>query len=364
MRFVLIGRGMRVPDHRRYHALDAMRGIAALGVVIFHIGDQLHQRLFPHAYLAVDFFFMLSGFVLARAYEERLKTSLSAPRFVEMRLIRLYPLFALGVLLGTARVVSRVMDAAPHSMTAAGAFIAFFANMLMLPAWASPDVLFPFDVPAWSLFLEILINIAFAVVLYRLASRFLACFCLAAGALLFWAIFHQGYNDLGALWSTAGFGLLRVGFSFLLGILLARMRMAAKSNSPMALLPLIALALLLAAPWPAGFGAQIDAIAVFVAMPLLLWAGARTELPQSWQPVGAVLGDISYPLYAIHFPLLQIFFHVFFRTLHLPAVLAGVLFVAGVAWLSWYLAHRFDAPVRRWLSGRMRLRPAAMPVGP
>jgi peptidoglycan/LPS O-acetylase OafA/YrhL len=132
----------------------------------------------------------------------------------------------------------------------------------------------------------------------------------------------------------------------------------------MALVPVAALGLLLAAPWPAAFGAQYDAIAIFVVFPLLLWLGARTELPQRLQPAGAVLGDISYPLYAIHFPLLQIFFHVFFRTLHLPAALTGVLFVAGAVWLSWYLAHRFDAPLRRWLSGRVRLRPAAMPVGP
>jgi len=355
---------MTAVDPQRYHALDAMRGIAALAVVVFHIGDDLHQRLFPHAYLAVDFFFMLSGFVLARAYEKRLRTSLSAARFLEMRLIRLYPLFALGVLLGTARIVSRVMDAVPHSMTTMGAMVAFAMNLLMLPAPTSPDVLFPFDVPAWSLFLEIVINIAFAVVLCRMAFRVLAFFCLAAGALLFLAISHQGFNDLGALWSTAGFGLLRVGFSFLLGMLLARMPGEERRPSPMALLPLAALALLLAAPWPVAFGAQIDAIAVFVAMPLTLWAGARTELSPSLQPAGAVLGDISYPLYAIHFPLLQIFFHVFLRTLHLPAGVAGALFVVSMAWLSWYLAHRFDAPVRRWLSGRVRLRPAATPVGP
>jgi peptidoglycan/LPS O-acetylase OafA/YrhL len=355
---------MTVPDHQRYHALDAMRGIAALAVVVFHIGNDLNLRVFPHAYLAVDFFFMLSGFVLTRAYEGRLRTSLCASRFVEMRLIRLYPLFALGVLLGTARIVSKVVDAAPHPMNAAGAVLAFTMNALMLPAPTSPTLLFPFNVPAWSLFLEIMINIGFAIFLYRTASRLLAVFCLAAGVLLALAISHQGNNDLGVLWSTAGFGLLRVCFGFSLGILLARLPGSGRKLSATALLPVAAFALVLAFPWPPGFGVICDLLAVFAVLPAILWLGARIELPRRLQPAGAVLGDISYPLYAIHFPLLQIFFHVCIRTLHLPAAPAATLFVAGTAWLSWYLAHRFDAPIRRWLSGRVRLGPAAMPVGP
>lgn len=347
---------MKMADHPRYHALDAMRGIAALGVVVFHIGGELHQRLFPHAYLAVDFFFMLSGFVLARAYESRLKGPLSASRFLEMRLIRLYPLFALGVLFGAARVAS-------HS-TFLGAIAAFVMNALMLPAISSPDHLFPFNLPAWSLFFELLINILFGLAIWRMPSHRLAAVCAVAGALFLLGILKSGHADLGMFWSNAGYGLFRVSFSFCLGVVLARVLPAGRRRSPLALLPLAALGLLLAAPWPVAFGAQYDAIAIFLVMPVLLWLGARSELPAPLQPAGAVLGDVSYPLYAIHFPLLQIFSHVVIRTLHLPAFVAGTLFLIGAVWLSWFLAHRFDAPVRRWLSGRVRSRAMAMPVGP
>jgi peptidoglycan/LPS O-acetylase OafA/YrhL len=353
---------MTMPDRTRYHGLDAMRGIAALSVVVFHIGDDAHRPLFPHAYLSVDFFFMLSGFVLAKAYEPRLG-ALGPARFLELRLIRLYPLFMLGVLLGIPRIVSQVMGPVAHPMTAVEALLAFVLNALMLPAPTSPFLLFPFNVPAWSLFLEIAINVGFAVLFYRMASRLLAVCCLGAGLLLALAILRMGDNDLGAVWSTAGFGLFRVCFSFLLGMLLARMPARGKKSSAMACLPIIALALTLAFPWPLAFGAEVDLMAVFLLLPALLWLGTRIELPKMLQPLGAALGDISYPLYAIHFPLLQIFLHVFLRGFHLPLWLVSLAFLASASWLAFFLAHHFDAPVRRWLGGRGRLGPTPMPVG-
>jgi len=353
---------MTMPDRTRYHGLDAMRGIAALSVVVFHIGDDAHQRLFPHAYLAVDFFFMLSGFVLAKAYEPRLNERLSAARFLELRLIRLYPLFMLGVLLGIPRIVSQVIGPVAHPMTPVEALLAFILNTLMLPAPTSPFLLFPFNVPAWSLFLEIAVNIGFAILFYRLAWRLLAIGCLGTGLLLALAILRMGHNDLGAVWSSAGFGFFRVSFSFLLGMLFARMPARDRRSTAMACLPIAALALILAFPWPLAFGADVDLMAVFIILPALLWLGIRIELPGVLKPMGAVLGDISYPLYAIHFPLLQIFLHVFLRGLHLPLWLVSLAFLASAGWLAWFLAHHFDAPVRRWLSGRGRFGPTPMPV--
>ena len=349
--------------HKRFYTLDAMRGVAALAVVGFHIGGIAGGGLFPHAYLAVDFFFMLSGFVLGRAYEGPLGSSLSGWQFLEGRLIRLYPLFALGLILGGLRAMWMVVADSVFAFNPAGALIAFAMNALMLPALNSPSHLFPFDYPAWSLFFELVINIVFAFFIYRMTSLFLGFACFIVGALFLGAILTFGKSDLGFFWATSGFGLLRVGFSFSLGVLMARFHGYGNLASWRAIVPVGILGLILIVPSPMGFNGIYDAAMVFVAMPLLLWAGAANHLPGRMQKAGAVLGDISYPLYVIHYPLLQAFNNIAVRRLHMPAS-ANWIFVAGIVWLSWYLAHRFDAPVRRWLSGRARLRSAAMPVGP
>lgn len=351
-------------NHKRFYTLDAMRGVAALAVMGFHIGGIMGGKLFPHAYLAVDFFFMLSGFVLGRAYEGQLRSSLSGWRFLENRLIRLYPLFAFGMLLGAIRATWMVVADSVFAYNPPGAMIAFAMNALMLPALNSPNHLFPFDFPAWSLFFELLINIVFAVCIYRMRSLFLGFGCFAAGALFLGAIFTAGKSDLGSLWATSSFGLLRVGFSFSLGVLMARFHRSASPASPRAIVPVAILGLVLIVDAPAGFAGFYDAAMIFLVMPALLWAGATNQLPERLKIAGGFLGDISYPLYAIHYPLFQAFNNIVIRRLEAPPGIVIGGFVAGVVWLSWFLAHRFDAPVRRWLSGRVRLRPAAMRAGP
>jgi peptidoglycan/LPS O-acetylase OafA/YrhL len=168
----------------RFHTLDAMRGIAAIAVVIFHVGTVMGLQVCKSGYLAVDFFFVLSGFVLARAYEMTLKSELSFWRFIAMRLIRLYPLLALGVLFGAITVVGQIAEHSPTALNSAAASAAFVFNALMLPAVTSPG-LFPFDGPAWSLFFELVINAIFAAILYRTNSSLIAIFCVASGALYF-----------------------------------------------------------------------------------------------------------------------------------------------------------------------------------
>src|ERR1700712_1409072 len=86
---------------RRYHTLDALRGLAAIAVVGFHISQvKLEPVLVPYGYLAVDFFFVLSGAVVAHAYEKQLRAGLSWQAFFVKRVIRLYPLALLGTALG------------------------------------------------------------------------------------------------------------------------------------------------------------------------------------------------------------------------------------------------------------------------
>jgi peptidoglycan/LPS O-acetylase OafA/YrhL len=85
----------------RFALLDELRGIAALAVCLFHIGTRATGvQLFPNGYLAVDFFFMLSGFVLAEAYQRLGRTGAGGGMdwagFARRRLVRMAPVAVLG----------------------------------------------------------------------------------------------------------------------------------------------------------------------------------------------------------------------------------------------------------------------------
>jgi peptidoglycan/LPS O-acetylase OafA/YrhL len=347
---------------RRFYTLDAMRGVAAIAVVILHIGAILQLQMFPYAYLAVDFFFLLSGFVLGRAYEPRLKTSLTLRRFMEMRFIRLYPLFALGLLFGALTMAGQIAFHTPHAVGPLRAIFAFVMNMAVLPV-AGYSTLFPLNVPGWSLFFEFVINGVFALILYRLSSPLLTLAGVLLAAVYILAMVHFDPPDSGVQWPLALLDLFRVGFSFVLGMLFARRHAGHNSaRSHRSVLAIAALALALAISLPLRFEWLYRATAIGLLMPAIFWFGATAELPKYLERTGAVLGDISYPLYAVHFPLLQIFSFIFTRRLHLPAAAAAILFLPAILWVSWFLSHRFDVPIRKWMSRKLHLRATALPA--
>ena len=342
----------------RFTTLDAMRGVAALAVLFYHLALAIRPGFMPHAYLAVDFFFMLSGFVLWEAYAPRLKQGLAPARFLLMRLVRLYPLFAVGVAVGALGLIVQHLFEASQTFSLPALTGVILLNVLMLPAAVGPK-LFPANLPAWSLFLEILVNAAFALALVRLSRRSLALAVWGLAALYLWVLMKAGHADLGGTWATLLPGTLRAGFGFSLGLFLARQKHHAPVQSSAAPVMLLALIVILSADvWGlrAGF---YDALCTFLLLPVLLWLGARWQLPAFASPIGAFLGNISYPLYAVHFPLLQAALFVA-RRLHIPEVAAGAIYLVGVVAFAWWLAKAFDAPARAWASKRLKLRMSAM----
>ena len=344
----------------RFHTLDAMRGIAAIAVVIMHAGEVLHLHTFHYAYMAVDFFFVLSGFVLARAYEDKLKQGLAGRTFLEMRLIRLYPLFAVGVALGIFCMIGKIAVRDVTALAPVDAAIALVCNALMLPALTSPAQLFPYDPPAWSLFFEIVINGVFGFFLYRVPSALIGAVCAVIGLAFLVAIRQANYGDLGSSWDSLDVGLMRVGFSFPLGLVLARLfRKTRPRRSPLAYGVLAALAIVLCLALPVRFDWVYDTSCVLVVLPVLVWLGARYEMPVSG--LGPLLGDTSYPLYAIHFPILQIVSFALVTRLHAPAVIVALVFVPSAFFLARLASRYFDVPVRVWLSRKYHLRKTALP---
>ena len=357
-------------SEKRSFTLDAMRGVAALSVVITHFDSvlppaEVKQSLWalPNAYLGVDFFYMLSGFVLARAYEHKLKTGLPAWHFMKLRAIRLYPMFLLGISLGAINAVGQIALHTAHALEPSQAVLALAQNVLMLPDIFSGYLLFPMDMPAWTLFLEILVNLSFAFLLFRLRSLHLATISLACA--FFYLLGHAmtGDGSLGWSWSTAPFGFARAGYAFPMGLILGRALSARPvTSSPLSVVSLLSLAWIFFLGPPLRFNLAFDILGLFILLPAVIWTAACFQPPKILRRPCEAMGDASYPLFAIHFPLLHIVYHIFVHRLGLPGWPVVIAFLPAAFFLSLLVFRRVDAPLRRRLSDRSKLQPAAVPV--
>ena len=361
------------PNRREFIALDGLRGVAAIMIAIRHAPPFLWQNLtgpnglFWESYLAVDFFFALSGFVLAHAYGARLGQTMTIRRFFAVRMVRLYPLYFLACAIGIVFAAGRV--AAGKTGIAAVAPDVVSA-LLFLPNPASPQMLFPLNSPAWSLFDEIVANLIFAVTARHLTTSGLAAFvAVAAGALgvssaCGWFGFGTTAGatmDGGTLWHSIGAGLLRVAFSFSAGVLIYRLRgmTAWRWRLPPAVL--IGVLILVLGFGPTGrLQTAFDIAATLVLFPAMIFIGAdsnpgpRTERAFEW------MGAISYAVYVLQMPIYAWCIYVSYSIAlwrtgsydHISRLwgIGSVVLAVAVA----VVANRwFDQPVRRWLTGKL-----------
>lgn len=320
-------------DSRRFATLDALRGIAAILVMAFHAGKRSPVEV-AGGYLAVDLFFALSGFVIALAYERRLREGLGLVRFTCNRLMRIYPMYLAGLLLGSALYGWSL------------------SPFVLLPDLTSTKLL-PANVPMWSLLTELLVNVAFALVAVRTGWRGLIGILALSGGALAYGIVWEGDANAGAFWKDAGIGLLRTVFSFTLGVALCRLHrrfQPARRETWLAglLLPALA-ALLIFAPIDRAWW---DILCIFVLMPALLWLGTLWELPK--EKVGEVLGDISFPLYCLHGPIILIMLP---RGSESELLLSFALLLAA----AWAMDRWIDRPLRARLAAIRWSRPQPLP---
>lgn len=296
-----------VEKGHRYAALDAMRGLAAFAVVVYH----LDRPYAPTAFVAVDFFFVLSGFVIARAYGNKILGGMTIFGFMTARYRRLYPLFLLGSIYGLGQFL---LFWKSNNSGFADLISSLGSTLLMLP---SPTFftrpldqllpLYPLNGPAWSLFWELLVNLIFAVALVRLKSRYLIAIATAALAMLIASVFHHRSLDLGWEWKSVDGGLARVLFSFTLGVLIYRMEALTKPRlTYLAFLPILSLCLLLLMPTQSLKFALLFCVLL---SPLIVIAGSRLEVPRQLQPICIFLGYLSYPIYMCHRGFTEIYDH-------------------------------------------------------
>lgn len=314
-----------------------MRGIAAIMVLLHHVETHItHSKIFNAGYLAVDFFFMLSGFVLSRTYEERLQSEISAGAFMIARLKRLYPMMALGVIAGAAVEL--------FNMSGLEVLVRLMAQLLFFPLIIGSLPLFALNGVQWSLFFELTANAAHATIFKSVRSGMLAGVIAVSFGLLCYAAVSNGSLALGDRGSNFYGGFPRVLFSYLLGCLLYRAQRQGKLRamnigpSVIALLPAILIVASLAhavvEPWIA------DLVTVSCAMPLILICGANAELGPAWTKTACMSGAISFPLYAIHIPVIGAFLLMNKAGVGFPASLVVCMSIGAACALARYAAPR------------------------
>ncbi len=355
-----------------YHLLDGLRGVAALVVICYHIGEAFAtsflDQVVNHGYLAVDFFFMLSGFVIGYAYDDR-RNTMGVWAFTKRRLIRLHPMVVVGALLGALMFYAQGCEywSVSEVSTVLLAF-AMLLNMLLVPAWGGVEVrgfgeIFPLNGPTWSLFFEYIANLLYVLAIRKLSTRWLAMLVFATGGALFGYAITNEYGYLGAGWTfdNCGFwgGLLRVMFAFPAGLLLSRVfrRWQVRGAFWWCALAIVAVT---AAPriggadhiWANGI---YEALCVLLVFPLVVCLGASGQTTDALSTrICNFLGNISYPLYIVHYPFIYTYYAwvknnnlTFSQTI--PQALALVL---GSIALAWVCLKFYDMPVRRWLQKR------------
>jgi peptidoglycan/LPS O-acetylase OafA/YrhL len=345
----------------RFASLDAIRGIAALLVAGYHFGQRFGGFV-PEGYLAVDLFFALSGFVIALSYSEKLARGLTLTDFGRRRLIRLYPLYLLGLFLGIMSLAALAIRHPDASLSLSKLGVSSGLGVIMLPAvlgergWFTGP-LYPLNGPVWSLAIEASVNFVFALGLYRVASKWLVSICICAAAYLMlhlnsplWANMGWGWG-----WSNLGGGIARALFSFPLGMLIWRwVRVDGRRESHLAFAVFTIVAALLCAYPHDSYRKSYELGAIFVAFPILIVAGIMFEPPRWFRPYALWLGDISYAVYAIHWPLIAATGFVFEKAG--LARLGGLVVFLAICTVGGMAAHfAFDVPVRNLLSRRSNL---------
>lgn len=372
-----------------YELLDGLRGAAALMVVWYHVfegfafAEGTAIDVFNHGLLAVDFFFMLSGFVISYAYDDRWQAPgarrLTLGNFFKRRLIRLHPMLMMGALIGCISFLLQGSvtwngTATPFSWV----MVALLLTLLFIPAYpgAGYEVrgngeMFPLNGPSWSLFFEYIGNIVYALLIRRLSNRALMALVAVTGALWSWFAVSNvsGYDALGVGWTldTVNFfgGFLRMMFPFTMGMLISRYFKPVRVRgifwiSIAMLFALFSLPFIPADSLPGVSGISLNSLfellATAIVFPVIVWlaaSGATTDTVST--RLCKFLGDISYPLYIVHYPVMYLFY---------AWLIENKLYTLGETWpvvimvlainisLAYACLKLYDEPVRRWLTKR------------
>lgn len=366
----------------RYEILDGLRGVASMMVVAYHLfetysNDPMHQIL-NHGYLAVDFFFVLSGFVIGYAYDDRWNR-MTLKDFFKRRLVRLHPMVIMGTLIGALLFYFGDCSAFPLISETPWwkMLLLFLLGCTMLPALTSWDIrgwseTNSLNGPTWSLTLEYIANILYALFIRHFSKTLLCIFVIGTAFLtidltmnldvfnLFSANRSAAYTVIGG-WSITPdqiyIGMTRLLYPFFMGLLLSRINKLIKIKRGFWWCSVLII-VMLAMPRIGGMenmwmNGAYEAFCILIICPLIVAIGAGSDIKgKKSVAVCTFLGEISYPLYITHFPL--VYMQIAWANNHPDAPLGTVIclsvsiFILSVG-LAYGSLKLYDIPVREWL---------------
>ncbi|HEY7798111.1 MAG TPA: acyltransferase [Hyphomonadaceae bacterium] len=348
--------------------LDGLRGFGAILVLFGHTIYYWGLEWSASGVVIVDLFFVLSGFVLAYAYEPRFAAGMGAREFMTHRIVRLYPLYLLGTLIGFAIFMAAAVGDADGQERTLSYVLQLIPQLFMLP---SPEVLgtedvYSFNVPAWTLFFELVVNLVYVLAFRWLRHTWVLVMVVAGCALaLIYTVFYFGSIDAGPQWDNFVAGFARAGFGFFAGVLGYRLlgspRTAKRPEKKSALIVVVLLPIICLTPATEQMRPFVDiALAMLLSLPLL-WVAQSMGPPARFNALFTIGGRISYAVYILHQPFRELAARAAWHDINLYSVapLSGIVIMILAVSLAYFAERYYDRPVRRWIVAKLRQRAAS-----
>ncbi|NLR94419.1 acyltransferase family protein [Flammeovirga agarivorans] len=364
--------------NKHFEILDGLRGVAAIIVVLFHILEAFAlgnrpDQIINHGYLAVDFFFVLSGFVIGYAYDNRWD-KMTLTEFFKRRIIRLQPMVIIGSIIGA---VTLYAQASPELFPLINdapiwkVLVVMVIGFTMIPVGQSMDVrgwqeMYPLNGPGWTLFFEYIAYTVYAFILRKLPNIILIILAVIAGALLMHYAVTGERGDMAGGWALneteLKIGFIRLTYPFLSGLLLSRLMKPTHIKNAFLWCSLI-MTVVLSVPRIGGeqiwMNGLYEGLVILIIFPLIVYIGANGEIKSNkTKKVAKFLGDISYPIYITHYPLIYLYTAWVFdevlkgkASYEMAFVYGALTFILSIL-IAWVAVKFYDEPLRKWWSSK------------
>jgi peptidoglycan/LPS O-acetylase OafA/YrhL len=299
--------------------------------------------------LSVDTFFTLSGYVLARAYARRTR-NMSVTEFMATRLIRLMPIILLSIVISAPYVVARNYLLSTETQTATIA-IAIMLGIMNIPYFNAPPQIggpqiFPLNGPQFSLFFEIAANYVWWLLRF-VDQTYLALglYVLSSAAVILFGIGGDTAENF-------LLGFAHVGSSFFVGVLVYQFGRAIVPSRANACV-FAALSGLMIAILFSSFELTLQERLAWklVLAPVLVLSGSAITLHGLPKRISLALGNLSYPIYALHYPIFCWINGIYQKVTGSKGIIleCATLLVATIV-VSYLFLRYYDEPARRYLS--------------